>query len=205
MDMKFEKRDLIKVLLSIPVVGVVTSVLLSPFVRYLKPSSGPMATLEVFKTPDKPQAISIVSFPVTDFPTPWSFKYFMFQEANREYTSVGNQIKTIPGAAVRLPVNEADGKPKFVVFSRVCPHLGCVFNFVPEESEVAKGYNYTPPSGQKVFACPCHLSVYDPMQEDTKGRGKVVSGPAPRSPFKFNFSVDNGVLAIQSLESGGIS
>ena len=43
------------------------------------------------------------------------------------------------------------------------------------------------------------------MQEDTKGRGKVVSGPAPRSPFKFNFKVDGGVLAIESLESGGIS
>lgn len=199
--MNFERRDFLKVLLSIPVIGGIVAFLMSPFVRYLKPSSGPTATMEVFKQPDLPQPVKIIKFPVSDFPTPWSFKYFMFQETNREYSSVGEQIKTIPGAVVRLP---GDGL-KFVVYSRVCPHLGCVFNFVPDEHEVAKGYNYTPKPGQKVFACPCHLSVYDPMQSDTKGTGKVVSGPAPRSPFKFNFEVDDNFLAIESLESGGIS
>jgi Rieske Fe-S protein len=203
--MKFEKRDLVKVLLSIPIVGAIGTALASPFIRYLKPSSGPLATFEIFKKPDKPQPVKVIKFAVEDFPTPWSFKYFMFQEANREYTSVSEQIKTIPGAAVRLPTTDENGLPKFVVFSRVCPHLGCVFNFVPNEAEVASGYNYTPDPGQKVFACPCHLSVYDPMQEDTKGRGKVVSGPAPRSPFKFNFEVKENQLVIASLESGGIS
>lgn len=201
--MKFERRDLIKSILAIPVIGSIAAFLMSPFVRYLKPSSGPLATAEVFKSPDKPAAVKTISFNVNDFDGPWSFKYFTFQESNREYTAVGEQIKSIPGAAVRLP--SADGTPKFAVFSRVCPHLGCVFNFVPNEAEVAAGYNYTPNPGQKVFACPCHLSVYDPMQSDIKGIGKVVSGPAPRSPFKFNFGIKNGVLAIQSLESGGIS
>lgn len=201
--MQFERRDFIKALLAVPVVGGIASLFISPFVRYLKPSSGPLATAEVFKQPDKPMPVRVVKFNVSDFDGPWSFKYFMFQESNREYTSVGEQIKTIPGAVVRTP--SADGKPNFVVFSRVCPHLGCVFNFVPNESEVAKGYNYTPKPGQKVFACPCHLSVYDPMQEDTKGRGKVVSGPAPRSPFKFNFKLEGNEIVISSLESGGIS
>ena len=176
MSMKFEKRDLIKVILSVPIIGTISAALLSPFVRYLKPSSGPLATLEIFKTPDKPKPVKVIKFDVNDFPEPWSFKYFMFQETNREYTSINQQIKTIP-----------------------------VFNFFPNEAEVAAGYNYTPNPGQKVFACPCHLSVYDPMLEDTKGRGKVVSGPAPRSPFKFNFNVNDGMLAIESLESGGIS
>jgi Rieske Fe-S protein len=203
--MQFERREIIKAILAVPVLGSVAALLLSPFVRYLKPSSGPLATAEVFKTPDKPAPVTVIEFPLSDFPEPWSFKYFMFQESNREYTAVGQQIKTIPGAVVRLPAQDEQGDPKFVVFSRVCPHLGCVFNFVPHEEEVAKGYNYTPKPGQKVFACPCHLSVYDPMQEDSKGRGKVVSGPAPRSPFKFDFKMDQGLLAIERLESGGIS
>lgn len=201
--MKFERRDFIKALLAIPVVGGVATLLLSPFVRYLKPSSGPLATMEIFKRPDKPSPVTEISFPVTDFPDPWSFKYFMFQESNREYTSVGEQIKIIPGVVVKTPPGSA--LAEFVVFSRVCPHLGCVFNFVPAEEEVARGYNYTPNPGQKVFACPCHLSVYDPMQTDSKGRGKVVSGPAPRSPFKFNFEVKDGQIVVRSLESGGIS
>jgi len=201
--MKFDRRDVIKGLLSIPVIGSVAAFLISPFVRYLKPSSGPVATMEVFKTPDQPQPVQVVKFDVKDFPEVWSHKYFMFQESNREYTSIGEQIKTIPGAAVRIP--SEDGTPKFVVFSRVCPHLGCVFNFVPNEAEVAKGYNYTPNPGQKVFACPCHLSVYDPVQSDIKGAGKVVSGPAPRSPFKFDFEVSGNQIAVRKLESGGIS
>lgn len=205
MSMKFERRDLIKTLLAVPILGSLLAFLMSPFVRYLKPSSGPLATAEPFKTPDKPQPVKIIKFSLSDFPSAWSFKYFMFQESNREYTSIGEQIKSIPGAVVRLPSADEAGNPQFVVFSRICPHLGCTFNFVPVEAEVAKGYNYTPNPGQKVFACPCHLSVYDPMQEDTKGKGKVVSGPAPRSPFKFEFKINDGVIAIKSLESGGIS
>ncbi len=201
--MKLDRRDFIKMLLAIPVVGGIASLFISPFVRYLKPSSGPLATAEVFKRPDKPSPVQEIRFPLSDFADPWSFKYFMFQESNREYTAVGEQIKTIPGAVVKTP--KKDGQEDFVVFSRVCPHLGCVFNFVPVEEEVAKGYNYTPKDGQKVFACPCHLSVYDPMQDDSKGRGKVVSGPAPRSPFKFNFAVEGEEIVIRSLESGGIS
>lgn len=201
--MKFDRRDIIKGILAIPVLGSIAALFISPFIRYLKPSSGPLATAEIFKTPDVPEAVKTISFPLSDFPDAWSFKYFMFQERNREYTSVGEQIKTIPGVVVKTP--DMDGYPNFVVFSRVCPHLGCVFNFVPNESEVAAGYNYSPPPGQKVFACPCHLSVYDPMQTDIKGRGKVVSGPAPRSPFKFNFKIDDSRVVIKSLESGGIS
>ncbi len=202
--MKLDRRDFIKGILAVPIVGSFAAFLMSPFVRYLKPTSGPLATAEVFKRPDKPSPVQIITFPLSDFPEPWSFKYFMFEETNREYTAVGEQIKAIPGAVVRL-TSSTNGMPDFVVFSRVCPHLGCVFNFVPVEAEVAAGYNYTPNPGQKVFACPCHLSVYDPMQEDTKGRGKVVSGPAPRSPFKFNFELKDGVVSISSLESGGIS
>lgn len=44
------------------------------------------------------------------------------------------------------------------VFSPVCPHLGCRYNWDDQ---------------RKLFVCPCHNSVYTI-------EGKLVSGPAPR-------------------------
>ncbi len=44
------------------------------------------------------------------------------------------------------------------VFSPVCPHLGCSYNWNSEE---------------KLFVCPCHSSIFSPD-------GKVVAGPSPR-------------------------
>jgi menaquinol-cytochrome c reductase iron-sulfur subunit len=45
------------------------------------------------------------------------------------------------------------------VFSPVCPHLGCHYDWHPEKKE---------------FICPCHGSIYSID-------GKVLGGPAPRS------------------------
>jgi Rieske Fe-S protein len=60
-----------------------------------------------------------------------------------------------------------------------------------------------------MFACPCHLSVYDPLQTQVVDgkpvKGKVVSGPAPRPPRVFNFKEEGTKLVIESVESGGIS
>jgi quinol---cytochrome c reductase iron-sulfur subunit, bacillus type len=44
------------------------------------------------------------------------------------------------------------------VFSPVCPHLGCSYNWH---------------SAEKVFVCPCHSSVFSPD-------GRVIAGPSPR-------------------------
>ena len=46
----------------------------------------------------------------------------------------------------------------FVIFSSICPHLGCHFNWV---------------SDQKRFICPCHNSQYGI-------EGEYLAGPAPR-------------------------
>ena len=46
-----------------------------------------------------------------------------------------------------------------VAMSSICPHLGCGIDWDPKRNE---------------FVCPCHDSVFDI-------KGKVVSGPAPRS------------------------
>lgn len=182
------RRNFLKAVLGIPILGALGA-LVSPIMRFLKPTVTP---LNYFQDADRPTSLKPVAFDLSLFPNDFDVQAFNFTQSNKEYTALGKQVRDIPGFAVKLPGN------KFSVVSRICPHLGCVFNFVPSPEETAKGYNYKPDG--PVFACPCHLSVFDVQQD-----GKVVSGPAPRSPRKFEYKIENNQLVITDLESGGVA
>jgi Rieske Fe-S protein len=215
-----DRRDFLKLLLSLPVVGAL-GLFVSPLARYLRPSLGPLANttakLEdgniapvgdsgLFQTPDVPTRERDVVFNIADFPQPWSSQTFTFGQKSKEYSFKQYQSIRIPGFAVRLPEDQANGLPNFVVFSRICPHMGCVFNYI--EAEKATEYNYTQ-AVNPLFACPCHLSVFDPLKKQSVGsqnlRGKVVSGPAPRPPRYFEWNIEGEQLVITAVETGGIS
>lgn len=182
------RRNLLKAILAIPVIGTLVAAV-SPLLRFLKPSIKPFNYMQ---EPDLPTSLKPVEFDLSEFPGPFDHQAFYFTQVNKEFTALGKQINKIPGFAVKLPSGD------FAVYSRICPHLGCVFNYVRDPDEVAKGYNFRPDG--PVFACPCHLSVFDIQQE-----GKVVSGPAPRPPRKFYYKVENNKLVISDLESGGVA
>jgi len=61
------------------------------------------------------------------------------------------------------------------VFSPICPHLGCY-------------YNWNPASGH--FECPCHGSVYAPD-------GTVLGGPAPRPLDTLPVKIENGEIYVE--------
>ncbi len=61
-----------------------------------------------------------------------------------------------------------------IVFSPICPHLGCGFRWEAEDH---------------TFKCPCHGSVYDV-------NGKVVAGPAPRPLDVLPSKVEQGRLSV---------
>lgn len=61
------------------------------------------------------------------------------------------------------------------VFSTICPHLGC-------------SYDYQPASKQ--FLCPCHSSIF-------ALDGKVKSGPSPRGLDTLPLKIENGKLFLQ--------
>jgi Rieske Fe-S protein len=201
-----DRRAFVKLVLGIPVLGAVV-LFVSPLFRYLKPTAGVFPG-GLISEPDAPHRIKDISFPLSDFPKPWTVQEFVFAQSNPEYTRQGVQISKVPGYALRIPGKSADDY-NFVVYSRICPHMGCIFRYVPDPAEAEQGFHYRPPNGTPVFACPCHLSVYDPLQTQiVNGKamnGKVVSGPAPRPPRHFEFSIANGTLSITNLERGGIS
>jgi Rieske Fe-S protein len=216
-----DRRTFLRILLGVPLLGTL-SMFVSPLFRYLRPSSGPLASTAIdtsdknivnwsgksglFSSPDMPTREKEISFDLALFPKAWSSQTFTFGQKSREYTFQRYQSTKIPGYVIRLP-EDKDGKPDFIVFSRICPHMGCVFNFLEDPKE-AVAYNY-PQAKNPLFACPCHLSVYDPLQMQAVGnkevRGKVVSGPAPRPPRSFEWKIDGSKLVIIQAESGGIS
>jgi Rieske Fe-S protein len=214
------RRTFLKLLVSLPVVGAF-AVFATPMLRYLRPTLGSLADTRVdtkgpwtdwvgdgglFAQPDLPQREKEIRFPLSQFKQPWSSATFTFGQKSREYTFQKFQSTKIPGYVVRLP-EDKDGKPDFTVVSRICPHMGCVFNFLEDPKEAA-AYNY-PQAANPLFACPCHLSVYDPLQYQAVGskemRGKVVSGPAPRPPRVFEWEIQGNDLVITQAETGGIS
>lgn len=61
------------------------------------------------------------------------------------------------------------------VFSSICPHLGCSYDWQPDKKE---------------FVCPCHSSIFSVD-------GKVVSGPSPRGLDTLPLKIENGKLYLQ--------
>jgi menaquinol-cytochrome c reductase iron-sulfur subunit len=64
------------------------------------------------------------------------------------------------------------------VFSPICPHLGCHFDWNPSS---------------KHFECPCHGSVYSLD-------GKVLGGPAPRPLDTLPTKIENGKLYVEWMQ-----
>lgn len=186
------RRLALKTLASIPL-AFTFGLAVSPLLRYLRPTIKP---LDLTQASDQPAPLEPVSFTDADFSADWTCIPFMFNQSYKEYNPEGLEVRKVPGFAVKLP-KEYGGD--VVAYSRICPHLGCIFNYVPDPAEVARGYNYSGAT-RPMFCCPCHLSVYD-----IANGGKVVSGPAPRPPRSFEIKREGDKVTISKLEAGGIA
>ncbi|NOX29206.1 MAG: Rieske (2Fe-2S) protein [Actinobacteria bacterium] len=77
----------------------------------------------------------------------------------------------------------ADG---WVAYSKICTHAGCSVGLF--------GIDDRPPQVLRQLVCPCHQSVFDPLDA-----AKPVGGPAPRSLPQLAIAVDDdGFLIAQS-------
>jgi Rieske Fe-S protein len=217
--MKLDRRRLLKLLTAIPVLGGLVAIL-SPLFRYLKPNDPPWQIFTV--APDTPKGGSQVVGKTAALVKPWDFFYFTYVQKYVQYDADGYRAANVSGVAVRLPKKvkletpqgfvgyaDKDGKPvetDIVLFQRICPHLGCIFNFIPDWHEVTAGYGgYIPPPDARhaLMACPCHLSIYNPS--DPKIPGNVISGPAPRGARYFTFEIHGEDIVVTGAEQGGIA
>lgn len=215
--MNIDRRTILKGLMALPILGVFAS-LGAVLVSYLKPTEEPLG----IPTTEKPLNKDLIAASLDEFKEDYAYKEFVFTQETVEYSARGKQAADIPGFIVRIPNDKMDptkvgigpsnlrrgfGVAEFngqkysvVVVSRICAHLGCIFQYKPP-AEVCSGFNYC--AGKNpMFSCPCHLSVYDPTQaQNVNGAdlaGRVVSGPAPRTPFPFDFVIEDGKIIIKS-------
>ena len=211
--MVLRRRGLLKALTAIPVLGGLIA-LLSPLFRYLKPNDGPWQIFTI--KPDLPKGGDQVVGRTSALPKPWDFFYFTYVQKYVQYDPTGSKAANIPGVAVRLPQKVKfenasgyvghKGDTDIVLFQRICPHLGCIFNFIPNWQEITAGYGgYVPPSFEKhaLMGCPCHLSIYDPTYPNDPGN--VISGPAPRGARYFQFEIRGEDIVVIGMELGGIA
>ncbi len=216
-----DRRTILKGITAIPILAVLGGVG-SALLSFLKPDLKPLS----IPTAEIPQNKDLIAASLDEFPKEWDVKEFVFTQITPEYSSKGTQQTDIPGYILRVPkvpvldptkigniggdlregYGEADHKGEkysMVVVSRICAHLGCIFQYHTGD-EVCSGFNYcgeTGPKGHPLFSCPCHLSVYNPVEvQDVAGVmrvGHVVSGPAPRTPFPFRFVLESGNVVIK--------
>lgn len=210
-----KRRDFLKTILAIPGVSVIVS-LVFPIFRYFLPSSKPFDLIGKQKLSfTDAQVVAKVSDLVAE---PWTAIPFEFIQMNKEFTSYGEQVSRVPAFVVSIPKDPENPKPgienlEIKAFSRICPHLGCVYNFVPTTEEIKNKYNYPDAKPQEVFfGCPCHLSVYNltkliPVQGSPSWviSPKVVSGPAPRPPRAMETKVEGEDVLVTQMEEGGLT
>ncbi len=192
------RRDLVGL-----VTGVAAAVALGAFaslsmvLRFLRP---PVKPFHLFAPPDQVDMPAQVVAKLSDLVSDYQAKDFIFRQVNVEYTPTGVQTVEIPGFAVKLPEGVGAAETKGIeVWSRICPHLGCIFNIELDPETVQRNYGGFRPGGP-VFACPCHLSIYDLSQD-----GKVISGPAPRPPRKFKFEIRGEDVVVTAPPEGGLA
>lgn len=211
-----DRRSLLRGLTAIPVLGMAGG-LGTALLSYLRPTLRPLELPQAEKPINKPY----LAASLTELAKPWDFKEFVFRQETVEYTARGKQAADIPGFIVRIPNGQVSAEVgdlgggrrrgyvvvqwegqtySLMINSRICPHLGCIFNY-EEPPSVCADYNYCGAKNNH-YACPCHLSVYNPVQtQEANGfllPGRVVSGPAPRPPFPFDFVVDGDKVIIQA-------
>jgi len=155
--MRLNRRRLLQVLTRIPVIGGILAIL-SPLLRYVKPNERPYEL--PLTQADAPTGGAQIVGKTASLAKPWDYFYFTYVQQFIQYDPARYEAENIPGVAIRLPgkvkfVNAQGydghlGETDIVLFSRICPHLGCIFNFIPSWHNVTTGYGgFVPPKWEQ--------------------------------------------------------
>jgi len=150
-----QKRDFIKGVTA-AVLGFMSLALTWPLVSYLIPSSNEGAEGKFIKTP--------------------GFSKLPIGQPTKLTTDEDVDVQAFITTKVVYDVWVIKhAEDKATIYSTLCPHLNCRYNFDKTKD---------------VFACPCHGSVFNES-------GKCIAGPAPRPLDTLPYKIEGGELYVQ--------
>ena len=118
---------------------------------------------------------------------PWSSVPFTLETAAGETPALALSVpEAVPGGL------SVAGR-HYLAFSRVCTHQGCPVSLRRDLGTLEVAFNYR--AEHPVLACPCHLSVFAPLEA-----GKAVSGPARRPLPRVQLKANGNELLAVGLE-----
>jgi len=97
--------------------------------------------------------------------------------ADRQDAWLSQRGVTLGSILVQRVAEEVDGNGGFLVFSAICPHLGCAVGFREDLS---------------IFFCPCHRSAFAPDGERVAEGLDGAANPAPRGLDALDYTVTEG-------------
>jgi hypothetical protein len=119
---------------SIPVLGAVEA-FLAPFLRYLKPNLEPGLGVRAGRLPpnlaegELPRGEPLPVGRMEELREPWSSKFFVFTHPGPGEGGNGTRCGDQASDKAELPrLQTGAGADGHVIFSRICPYLGCIFN-----------------------------------------------------------------------------
>mgnify|MGYP001183016421 CR=1 FL=1 len=107
-------------------------------------------------------------------------------------TPVGDTAtdKLLKGILLRTNRDDSSGLKAFCL---MCPHEVCEVQYQKDSSMVRLESGTVP--DHPLLVCPCHFSVFDPLQD-----GDVLNGPAHRGLYRFRLATSGTKIQITQVE-----
>lgn len=126
----------------------------------------------------------VVSIPLDRIDKPWTHVSF-----NAVLDGAGDVDKILKGVLVRTR------RENLQAFCIYCPHEICMVELKQDTGGIK--LDRQDHVDHPVFVCPCHFSVFDPLQQ-----GASISGPAHRGLYRFYLEETEDSIEIIGVEDG---
>jgi Rieske Fe-S protein len=146
-----------------------------------------------------------VRIPMSTFMRDWQQQSFEAWVSSEEILAKGASKKLTYdrlffGALLRLPNRDqsSTSEPEdFLAYCTFCSHEACEVKLLEDTSAVKSVQEVRPE--HPLVVCPCHASIYDPLDQ-----GRLLSGPAPRGLYRFKFQRKDDHIEITHIESAAM-